>query len=269
MKHAGTYHRAPKGALLGATLMAAGFAALLGGCKSNTSSAAIPERHVGKPPVIKPQVVQSSLRDADPVSAPAWRSAAWWVLAAPANTARTTAPAQGAVLCDEDTLYVAVINDLPPATDADSRDAVALFLDTKGEGKELLQITVDSLGQAQCAWIRTGAAIEPLADGSPNLGHPLDVRPNYPLTGLGVQVRQGVFEGRQVWTVVLAVPVAGMPALMQVMPTKDAHWKFNIVRTYMTGSGGRREVMQSNLSPVDVGAQAVSPYRMADLDFAP
>jgi hypothetical protein len=248
--------------------MAAAFAALLGGCKNNTSSAATPERRVGKPPVVRPQFAQGPLCDADPVSSPVWRAAAWWALAAPANTARTTAPAQGAVLFDEDTLYVAVINDLPPFTDADSRDAVALFLDTKGEGKELLQVTVDSSGQTQCAWIRTGAAIEPLADGSPNLGYPLDVRPNYPLAGLGVQVRQGVFEGRPVWTAVLAVPVAGMPALMQVLPAKDTHWKFNVLRMYMVGTGSRGDVMQANLSPVYVGAQAVSPYRMAELDFA-
>ena len=268
MNHAGTHHWARHGALLGATLIAAGFAALLGGCKNNTSSAATPERRVGKPPVVRPQFVQGPVRDADPVSSPVWRDAAWWALTAPANTARTTAPAQSAVLFDEGTLYVAVINDLPPATDADSRDAVALFLDTKGEGRELLQVTADSSGQAQCAWIRTDAAIEPLADGSPNLGYPLDVRPNFPLAGLDVQVRHGVFEGRAVWTVVLAVPVAGMPGLMQVLPTKEARWKFNVLRMYMVGTGSRREVMQANLSPVFVGAQAVSPYRLAELDFA-
>jgi len=95
------------------------------------------------------------------------------------------------------------------------------------------------------------------------------VRPDYQLAGLRAQVRRGTCDGRPVWTLELAVPVAGLPALMQTPPVKDAPWKFNILRTCQSGTSGQRQVLQSNLSPVYVNAQAVSPYRLAELDFAP
>jgi hypothetical protein len=269
MNHAGRHHVAGSCALLGATLMAFGAAALLGGCKNNTSAAATIERHAAKPPVVTAHFASNPLTAADPFASSLWQAASWLDLVAPANTPRTTPPGKTAILFDHTTLYVAVICDLPLTADADGRDAVSLYLDTRGEGRELLQVTADSTGRTQCTWIRSGSAAAPLEDGSPNLGFPLDVRPDYQLAGLNAQVRQGTYEGRPVWMLALAIPVAGMPALMQTPPTPDAHWKFNIVRTCITGTGEHRAILQSNLSPVHVNAQAVSPYRMAELDFSP
>jgi len=269
MIRAGSYLRARHAALWGVALIAVACAAPLAGCKNNSSSAATVEHRAGKPPVVVAQFAPDSLLDAGPLSSPAWQNAAWSPLIAPANTSRTTAPTKAAVLFDAATLYVAVISALPTAPDPAGPDAVSLFLDTKGDGRELLQVSADSAGTTRCAWIRSNVAIEPLDDGSPNLGYPLDVRPAYQLAGLNAQIRTGVFEGQPVWTLTLAVPVAGMPALMQVPPANDAHWKFNILRTYLADGAGQRAVMQSNLSPVYINAQTVSPYRMADLVFAP
>jgi len=271
---AGKDFRAPHPALGAATLIAIALAAPLAGCKNNTSSAATPERRVGKPPVVIAQYAPEDPRAADPLTSPVWQNAAWWTLSAPANTTHTTTPGKAALLFDDAALYVAVICDLPASADPDGpadpdgRDGISLFLDPKGQGRELLQVSADSTGTTHCAWIRTSAAIEPLEDGSPNLGFPLDVRPDCQFPGLDAQVRRGILNGRPVWTLQLAVPVAGMPALMQALPAPDAPWKFNILRTCLTGTGGQREILQSNLSPVHVNAQSVSPYRMAELDFA-
>jgi hypothetical protein len=253
-------------ALLGATLMAVAGVTLLPGCKGNTSAAAGVDRRTGKPPVVVARAagVSDGAGPADPLSSDVWREAEWWPLVAPANTLRTTPASRAAVLYDAGTLYVAVINELPAAGREAAQDTISLYVDTAGAGKEVLQVTTDARGATHCAWIRSSIPVGPLEDGSPDIGHPLDIRPDLQVPGLAARVGEGLVEGRAAWTAVFSVPVAGLPPLMQIAPGTGVHWKFNVLRK-MTRGG---EHTQSNLSPVYVNAQAVSPYRMAELDFA-
>jgi hypothetical protein len=252
-------------AMLGATLTALAGAALLTGCKGNTSAAANLDRRTGQPPVVTAQAIgqTSDVGLANPMTSSVWKEATWWPLVAPANTSHTTPASRAAVLYDADTLYVAVVNEMPVTGREPAQDAVSLYVDTTGEGKEILQITTDAQGVTQCAWIRSSVPAAPREDGSPNMGYPLDIRPDFKIGGLKTQVSRGVADGRAVWTVEMAVPVAGMPPVMQVLPGSAAHWKFNVLRA-MTRGG---EQYQANVSPVYVNAQAVSAYRMAELAF--
>jgi hypothetical protein len=265
MKFAGGQSIARRCALLGAILIAGAGIALLSGCKGNTSAAASVERRAGKPPVVvaRKAGVSGDVGRADPLTDKVWREAEWWPLVAPANTSHTTSASRAAVLYDSGSLYVAVVNVLPEAGQEAAQDAVSLYVDTSGEGKELLQVTTEAQGTTRCAWIRSNVAVAPLEDGSPDMGYPLDIRPDFQISGLTARVGEGLVDGRAVWTTVFVVPVGGMPALMQIAPSPGGHWKINVLRRVMRGG----EQLQSNLSPVYVNAQAVSPYRMAELDF--
>jgi hypothetical protein len=255
--------------LAGLSLAALGVSALFAGCKGNTTAAATVERRVGKPPVVVARDSGVDVREADPLTSEVWKQAAWWEMTAPANSSQTTPRTRGATLFDGGTMYVAVVCGMPEIGESVKGDAVTVFVDPAGEGRELLQLTVDAQGTARSAWIRSNAAIEPLEDGSPNVGYPLDVRPNVKVGGLWTRVRKGNLEGREVWSVVMAVPAGGMPGVMQVPPAAGGHWKFNVLRTMVrvAPGGEREEQVQGNLSPVYVGAQAFCPYRMAELDF--
>jgi hypothetical protein len=158
---------------------------------------------------------------------------------------------------------VAVISELPETGREVTADVISLYVDTAGKGKEILQITTDARGVTQSAWIRSNVPAEPKEDGSPNLGYPLDIRPDFKIDGLTTRVGQGMVEGRAVWTVTMAVPVAGMPPVMQVVPGSAQSWKFNVLRTITRGGAQ----YQANVAPVWVNAQAVSAYRMAELTF--
>jgi hypothetical protein len=253
--------------LSGAALMAALSFALLSGCKGNTTSAAIMENRTGKPPVVLANRAAKDVQTADPLTTPAWQKALA-ALVPPANTLRTTAATRAGVLFDDQTLYVAFICEKQTVASGQARDTVSLYLDPLGEGLELLQITVDSSGTPACVWLRSSEPAEPLEDGSPDLGHPVQAVPDLAVPGLAVRVREATDEGHAVWTCQVAVPLAGLPAKLQVKPAPTAHWKFNLVRTFTTLKGGKPgEQAQSNLSPVYVNAQAVSPYRLAELQF--
>jgi hypothetical protein len=238
--------------------------ALLSGCKGNTQAASA-GRHTGKPPVVAARLMATGGAERnDPLADTMWREAEWWPLVAPANTARTTPPSRAAVRYDAGTLYVAVINEMPEAGVEAEEDVVSLFIDTSGEGKEMLQVTTDGGGGIRATWIRASTPVEPREDGSPNVGHPLDIRPDIRVAGLGAKVGRGLSGGREAWTVVLAVPVTGMPAVMQALPEPGKRWRFNVLRSVTQ----RGEQYQANLSPVYVNAQAASAYRMAELEFA-
>lgn len=255
-------------ALSGAALIAVGGVALLGGCKGNTTSAAGMAIHAEKPPVVTASRAAMNMKETDPLTSSAWRNALA-PLVPPVNTLRTTAPTRAGVLFDDETLYVAFVSERQPGSTGQSRDAVTLFLDPLCEGKELFQVTVDSTGATSCTWLRSSEPAEALEDGSPDWGHPVVATPDMKVSGMWTQVREGTDEGHSVWTCQLALPVAGLPKKLQVKPAAGAHWKFNLVRTYATIKDGRVvDQAQANLSPFYVNAQAVSPYRLADLGFA-
>ena len=253
--------------LLGLSLIAAGSAALLGGCKGNTTAAAVMEHRTGQPPVVKARRAAPAMQNADPLSNPVWQ-AAMLPLTAPTNTTRTTSPTRGAVFFDDAALYAAFICEKPAHAPAESKDVVSFYIDPLAQDTELFQITVDATGEAHCAWLRCSRPAEPMEDGSPNLGHPVSVNVDVDVKGLVTKVREGTEEGHDVWAVQIMLPINGLPKTLRVPPAAGAHWKFNLVRTFTTLNGGHVvDQAQANLSPFYVNALAVSPYRMAELDF--
>jgi hypothetical protein len=257
--------------LLAAMVLVAGSSVQLMGCKGNTTSAAGVGRVVGKPPVVRAMTIQGDAAHADPLNAAIWQDSQngpWLSLTAPTNTTRMTTRTEAKVLFDDQMLYVAFINEQEVTTTSalGARDQVALFLDTTpaGKGMEMMEISVDSAGgPAVCTWIRSATPAVPLDDGSPDLGHPVSLIPNVSVPGLVSQVREGTKDGHAIWTAVIAVPINNLPLPLRTSALANARWKFNLVRTVKTGGG----VLQSNLSPIQVNAQPVSPYRMADLEL--
>jgi hypothetical protein len=251
-----------------ATLTAAS-AALLSGCKGNTTSAATSGNGApSPPPIVMADRAPTSPLKADPLTDPQWLHADWAAFTAPANAARTTAPTRAAVLYDAANLYVAAICDNP----ASLHDQLAVFLDTTATGKEFIEITVDQAGQPAATWYRAAVAPTPHDDGSPNFAFPMGKIPDVSVPGMTAQVGAGQFQGRPAWTLVLAIPLKALPVPLIATPTPGAHWKLNILRTLAapsstTASGS--ETLQSNLSSVYLGAQRVAPYRMAELNLRP
>ncbi len=263
----------------GRLLMAAGLAIFAGGalagCK-NSTSAAMMEHEVGPPPVATVQWTGADVLHADPLQSPAWRDATWLSLIAPANTTRTTAPCRTALLLDARNLYVAFVSEGSPEISGDTphvaggaagpaADSVSLFLDSSqaGDGREMVQITADPTGAASCTWFRSANAIKANADGSPDLSHPIYSIPNWKLGGLACVAASGMQDGKAVWTAVLAIPLEKLPPPLTVQPEPGETWKFNLLRTQVTGG----EELQANFSPVYVGQQPVSPNRMAKLEI--
>jgi hypothetical protein len=69
-----------------------------------------------------------------------------------------------------------------------------------------------------------------------------------------------------VWTVVVGIPVNQLPRPLAVTGAlTGARWKVNALRTVVKGSGDHLELLQANLSPMYVGSQDVSAYRMSEL----
>jgi hypothetical protein len=60
-----------------------------------------------------------------------------------------------------------------------------------------------------------------------------------------------------------------LPLPLRATPTAGSQYKVNMLRmTIVADAKNNAELLQSNLSPVYVGQQAVAPYRMATLDLA-
>jgi hypothetical protein len=257
--------------LLGSSLVLIGTAALWAVHWGNMSSAAIPEHVISEPPT----VVASAVPDAagreelsDPLVGDAWNHAHWWTLSAPANTTRTTLPTRAAILYDSSTLYAAFVSE--KAATPPSRDAVCVYLDSTatgqgaGEGTEFVRISVDSSGQAACTWLRISIPVEKRADAAPNMAQPVLTIPGVPIKGLEVKVSNATDRRAAVWTAVVAIPLKNLPSPLKTSAAPGMHWKINLLRN-VTRTGEESEQLQANLSPVYVGAQDLTPYRMAEL----
>jgi len=251
--------------LAGAVLLSAVGAALLGGCKGNSTAAAMVRREpVTAAPVSVPWA-KGDVLHADPMSSDLWKSATIVALGAPANTEHTTLPCRAKLLVDSQHLYVAFISERADEPAGLDRDLVSLYLDNSREkdGREIVQLSAGPGGQITCNWIRAAVAAEPRPDGTPDLTHPVSMIPNWKVEGLVAAVGNGELDGKPAWTVVMAIPIDRLPLPFRTMPAMGARWKFNLMRTVMAEG----DLLQANYSPVAVGAQAVSPYRMAELDI--
>jgi hypothetical protein len=194
-------------------------------------------------------------------------SAAWYTLQAPANTSKSTPGVTAAMLYDDNNLYVAFVSEtVPPPAAPITQDAVSVFLDSTADqdGKEMVQVSVNSAGQYSCTWIRSSEPAQRKDDGGPDWMHPYASVPNVTVKGLTARTGTGVQNGNPVWTAVVAIPIMNLPMPLQQQPMAGAHWKINLIRSISTKDVGLgTEQLQANLSPVHLGAQVVSPYRMA------
>jgi hypothetical protein len=244
--------------------------ALLSGCKGNTSAAAIVEKSVSPPPHVQAYETHADARNANPLSSPVWAQAHWMPLVSPIGTDRTTDAASGAFLFDANTLYVALICHKPEA--AVSQDLVSVFLDSSrlSNGAEIIHVAVNSTGRASCTWIRDAEPpSRPRDDGTPDAYHPLSKIPAETMVpDLFTRIGEGTHHGHPVWTAVIAIPVRKLPLPLQAAPVAGTEWKVNLLRTTLTATpSSNLEPLQANLSPVFVGQQPVSPYRMATLEL--
>ncbi|HUO09653.1 MAG TPA: hypothetical protein VM008_15190 [Phycisphaerae bacterium] len=256
--------------LLCVTLCAAASLALLSGCKGNTSAAAMVEKTVSPPPHVQAYETRADPRYADPLTNPVWTAAHWLPLVSPIGTDRTTDAASGAFLFDANTLYVAIISHKPES--AVAQDLVSVFLDSSRlcNGSEIIHVAVNSAGRASCTWIRDAEPpSRPRDDGTPDAFHPLSKIPVESMVpDLFTHIGAGTQHGRPVWTAVIAIPVRKLPLPLQAAPVAGTEWKVNLLRTTVaTAPSSNLEPLQSNLSPVFVGQQAVAPYRMATLEL--
>lgn len=243
----------------------------MAGCKGNTSAAAVIEKAVQPPPHVQAYATRVDLRNADPLTSPVWSSAHWVNLVGPLGTDRTTEATSGAVLFDKETLYVAFISQSPSRPSL--QDSVSFYLDSSRsrDGAEMVQVSITSAGEASCTWIRDAQPpTGPRDDGSADTFHPLSKIPAEQMVrGLLARAGHGTLNGQQVWTAVFAIPMANLPLPLRAVPTPGTQFKVNLVRTTVVADAGKTpESLQSNLSPVYVGQQAVAPYRMATLDLA-
>jgi hypothetical protein len=252
-----------------ATLVAAGSLTLLSGCKGNTTSAAILEKVVSPPPTVTALPAEPKAALADPLTELPWATTHFSPFVSPINTDRSAPPARAALLYDANNLYVAFISDT--ANTAPDQDTVSVFLDSSPntDGKQLLQVSVRHDGTAAATWMYAAEAPTKRDDGSPNFHHPLVTVPNYALDGLVAKTRDAQEKGHRVWTAVVTIPLKSVPLPLRTSPTPGSHWKVNLLRTVTTDLAGNRQRVQSNLSPVYVDAQPVSPYRLAELFLSP
>lgn len=240
------------------------------GCEGKPTSAAGPEKHVGPPPKVEAAGVDVDLRESIPTDA-VWAKAQWYLLTSPANTSRTTPPVRAAMMFDAETLYVAFVSDtVPPPAAPIGQDVLSVFLDTTAaqDGTEMVQVMVDATGKCSCTWIRMSTPALPKEDGSPEWSHTMDRIPNRPVTGLSARVMPGTEKGSPVWAAVVAIPLKNLPRPLVATAKTGDHWKVNLLRTITTvDTGSGVQQLQANLSPVYLGGQAVSPYRMAELEL--
>jgi len=259
-------------AVAGAMLFAVGAGALFSGCKGNPTEASTGGQHVGPPPnvtVLKTAVDPGGKNPGgmNPLVDKVWLSAAWYTLTPPANTTKSTPAVRAAMLYDDKNLYVAFVSDtVPPPAAPILQDSVSVFLDSTPDqdGKEMAQVAVNSTGQYSCTWIRSSEPAMKKEDGGPDWLHPYATVPNVAVKGLAAQVAAGMQNGSPVWTAVVTIPVMNLPLPFQQQPAAGVRWKLNLIRSISTKDMGQgTEQLQANLSQVYLGAQVVSPYRMA------
>lgn len=255
--------------LLAFALAASAGVALLSGCKGNSTSAAILEKAVTPPPTMTAAPASGAPALADPLAELPWVVTGFAPFVSPLNTDRSTAPARAAVLYDANTLYVAFVCDTAGA--APDQDTVSVYLDSTaaGDGTNMAQVTIRHTGETHFTWVSSTTPAARRADGTPNFTHPLVLRPDFPVVGLAVKIRDAQDHGHKVWSAVVAIPLRQLPLPLRATAQPGARWKVNLLRTVNTDVAGSKQLLQSNLSPVFVNAQAVSPYRMADLFLSP
>ena len=202
---------------------------------------------------------------ASPLSDSAWQSAPWHTLTGALDDPRSGSATRAAMLYDSNNLYVAFI-----CEDEKPLDSVEVWLDSTAErdGKELVCASAKPDGAVTAAWYRNQDPPQPKADGSPDRERSVRRYPDKDIPGLKASSARGVTEGKPVWAVVVKIPLATLPAPLQTQGVVGAKWKLNLLRYDVVEHAGERPtVIQSNLAPIYRASQALSPYRMAEVEL--
>jgi hypothetical protein len=202
-----------------------------------------------------------------------WRGAQWVALTPATRETRSLPPTHVACVYDADNLYVAFAG----VKGAAKSSTVSVWLDSsaKQNGTELMEISAE-IGElsgtsptavtTQAIWHRCVSA--PETREAPDFSIPMDhIREtaNY----LKVNRGKGTVEGKEAWTLVLAIPFKSLHFPQTVTPAAGFNWRFNLLRQDKIPTGsGPDEMVQANLSPVHAGAQKVMPYRMATMTLS-
>ena len=235
------------------------------------------------------QQVEANPLESSPLVDPLWLKANWSRLVPPLNDNRSAAPTQVACAYDANNLYVAFVcasNEMYAGVARGKpweNDSVEVWLDTastpmmdeQGQpmpahaaGCEVFRIVATPAGGAYTYWYRSATPPQPQEDGTPNFAHPITMNPVAlnKVPGLKVKFGNGTLDGQAAWTAVVALPLASLPKPLSTKPQPGAHWHANLIRNdWIKTPEGNRDLVQSNFAPIYQSAQAVSPYRMADL----
>jgi hypothetical protein len=197
---------------------------------------------------------------------PLWTGTEWTPLRSAMNESRRVSATKVASLYDADKLYIAFVG-----VDGTAAASTSVWLDTSvaQNGTEVFEIDADAkAGVRGQIWHR--CVVPPEAQEKPDYAWPMTHNPGFKVSGLTVRTGRTTMEGQPAWTVVYAIPVKALPApLAARMKPGETIWRVNCLRQDVgVGASGAREVVQSNLSPVVAGAQAMMPYRMTSLVLA-
>ncbi len=250
-------------------------ATLLQGCSGNSAPASTQNPADTPIPAIKAEPVEGDPSLADPTTDPVWTSAQWHTFTHPLNDSRPGQLTRVAMLYDNQHLYVAVMcaDSHLIASGANQKlteqDAVEIWLDTAGEqndrGTELLAITATSSEASSVTWYRSTMGAKPKPDGTPDFSRPISKIVDKGIPGLKVHSGRGQINGKDAWGVTFAIPMHNLPMPLQAAAKPGSTWHFNAIRYDWQNAGGEPQMIVSNLSPVFIGSQQVSSYRMSPL----
>jgi hypothetical protein len=208
----------------------------------------------------------------------AWAGAEWMPFATPINARNATPPTRAAILYNNANLYVSVVAQRTAVVSEVMTDTLSLFLDTQGDGREVIEIAIDlnaaSAGDGTAksspvfTWFRAPAPARPSEHGAPDAVLPIDRFPNIRVQGVSCVVRDGIENLLPIRSAVIGIPLRSLPAPFQAVMPGGAPYKLNIVRALSIANDGKHPAeLQSSLSPVPAGIQSY-PQRMAELQFS-
>lgn len=263
-----------RGAALAAVMLSVVAFAALGSCKNNPPAAETNGAPAAAIPVLHALPASGEVLKAEVLTSALWRGASWVNLSPPLNDTRTTPRTRVACLYDAEKLYIAFAGVNSEGRPGGTSAAVLLDSSKNQNGTEFFEITVDpeTVGDASIRgmmWHRPTLPPAPNPDGTVNYTIPISRVPGFGVKDLQVLAGKGQVDGQPGWTVVFAIPMKTLPGPLKGTPTAGVHWRVNLLRQDELSAGGRRDVVQGNLSPVFLGAQAVMPYRMSELVLMP
>ena len=263
--------------LLGVVLLAGSLLSVWPGCKDgSTGSASAPNRDGRVRPVALEALPLKASRHAmtNPLAAEVWKDAQWFRLDKARSIRIAGAHTKIAAVFTPADLYIAIVATGPyqavgkvPTDQLWKQDCSEIWLDTsrKQNGTNFFELVVSPTGRTHGVWHRSSTAPTPTSSGAPDLNHPYGLIP-WSIQGLRVKIGTGSWRGRNAATVVVKIPIAGLPRPLRFISKSGGRFRVNVLRyIWRANPGGRRRLAQYSLFPVPPEAQAFAPYLMGRL----